>query len=109
MLLATGEALFGPEPHPWVRTGFLTIFFSLLLVAAYSAWALMVRSIIGFQTGFWTRVGSMTGNPGTIDTVARVAPTARKVGDVLIVAGWAVWTSGLAIAVPAMIRDGFFE
>lgn len=93
------------ESHPWIRAGYLTVFFGLLLVAAYTALALMVRSIIGFQAAFWTRMATAMRSPKTADTVARTVPSARTVGDMLILAGWAIWTVGLAIAVPTMLRD----
>lgn len=93
------------ESHPWLRAGYLAIFFGLLLVMIYTIWPLMVRSIIGFQSAFWTRLAAATQSQKTADAVARTVPTARKIGDIVIVAGWAMLTLGLAIAVPAMLRD----
>ena len=74
-------------------------------MTAYTPWALVVRSIIGFQVDFWARMATAMRSQKTTDTVARTRPTARKVGDVVVLAGWALWTAGLAIAVPAMLKD----
>lgn len=93
------------DSHPWIRAGHLTVFFGLLLVAAYTALALMVRTIIAFQAAFWSRMATAMQSRKTADTVARTAPSARSVGDMVILAGWTIWTMGLAIAVPAMLRD----
>lgn len=108
LMLVVGHALEaapGPESHPSIRAGYLAVFFALVLVMAYSAWALMVRSVIGANVAFWTRLAAAIRSRRTADAVTQVAPSARTVGDFVILAGWAVWTLGLAIAVPAMIAD----
>lgn len=108
VMLAAGNALeaeLRPESHPWIRAGFLAVFFTLVLVMAYSGWVLMVRSVINALVAFWTRVAGALHSRKIADTVTRVAPPARKIGDIVIVAGWVIWTWGLALAVPAMLRD----
>lgn len=102
------EAALGTEPAPWVQTVARIFFFSLVLVIAYSAWALAVRSIVGGLAAFWTHLAAAIGRNGIAHAVARTRPIARKVGDIVILVGWAIWTAGLAIAMPAMIRDGFW-
>lgn len=112
VMMVVGDAaedIAGPEVPPAFRAAFVAVFLTLLLVMIYSIWALMVRSIIGFQVGFWTRVGAARRSSTIADNVARTAPPARKIGDLIILAGWAMWTVGLAIAAPTMIRDGFFS
>lgn len=99
------EAFLGPEFPPSIRVPYLTIFFGLVLLAAYTALALMVRSLIGFQTVFWTRLATWLESRRLSGIVATTAPTARTIGDILILAGWAIWTVGLAIALPAMLQD----
>lgn len=99
------EAVVGPEFPPWLRNGYLAVFFALVLVMAYSGWALMVRSIINFQVAFWMRLAAAFRSRKTADTVNQLTPPAWKIGDIVILAGWAIWTLGLAIAVPAMIKD----
>ena len=103
------EDIAGPEFPPVLGIVFAAIVIALLLVMMFSVWALMIRSVIGFQVGFWTRVGAARRSRTIADNVARIAPPARKIGDMIIVAGWAMWTLGLGIALPAMIRDGFFS
>jgi hypothetical protein len=112
LMMIVGDAIediAGPEVPPVVRTVFIAVFFALLLVITYSTWALMIRSIIGFQVGFWTRVAAARPSREIASTITRVEPPARKIGDVIILAGWTIWTLGLTIMVPAMIRDGFFS
>jgi hypothetical protein len=99
----TGEAVFGPEPHPVVRIVFLSIFFALLLVMVYSMTALMVRFVIGGNVAFWMRLGATLGSTATVETISELAPRARRIGDAIILVFWAIGTLGLAIAVPAMI------
>lgn len=102
---AMETALGSLEARPWLRISYLAILFGLLLMAAYTGLALVVRSIIGFQAAFWTRVAKSIRSQKTADTVARTVPSARTIGDMIILAGWALWTAGLVIAVPAMLRD----
>lgn len=106
-MLVAGNALeaLGPEPFSSIRTAYLAIFFALLLLAAYTAFALMVRTIIGFQTAFWTQLARRMQSHRLAGIVARTVPIALTLGDGLILAGWAVFTVGLGIAVPAMLRD----
>ncbi len=99
----TGEAVFGPEPHPWIRTIFLAIFFALMLVWLYSMIALMVRVVVDGNIAFWKRMSAASHSSATGETVTRLAGPARKAGDVIILAMWTIATVGLAIAVPAMI------
>lgn len=112
LMMIVGDAIediAGPEMPPLGRTVFVAVFFALLLVIVYSTWALMIRSIIGFQVGFWTRVATARRSREIAGTITRVEPPARKIGDLIILAGWTIWTLGLVIMVPAMIKDGFFS
>lgn len=105
VMAVTGEAVFGREPHPWIRIPFLAVLFTLLLVAVYSLVALMVRAVVNGNIAFWTRMAAAARSRATADAVAGLTPPARRTGDVIILAIWALWTLGLAIAVPAMIID----
>lgn len=111
VLLVVGGVLentVAPDPPRWFRNLYLAAVLSLLLAAMYSGMALMVRSVIGFQSAFWKRVGRTAGSAAVTDTVTELTPRARRVGDIFILAVWLLWALGLAIALPAMIRDGFF-
>lgn len=112
ILVALGnmyEDTFGPELPPQVRAAYLAILLALVLVTLYSAVPLMVRGVINFQSTFWRGVGRTTSSATVTDIVAKVTPAARVVGDIIVLVFWAGWTVGLAFALPAMIRDGFFS
>ncbi len=100
------EAVLGPRHPAGAETVVKIVFFAVVLVGFLAVWALMIRSILAFQLAFWRRFAR---NRETADTVARVAAPARRIADVVIVVGWAVVACGLAIALPAMIADGFFS
>lgn len=94
------------SPASWscsARAGFLAIFFALVL--ACSGPALLVRGVINAKAAFRMRVAVAIRSRKTADTVTRIAPPARKIGGIFILVAWAAWTLGLAIAVPAMMRD----
>lgn len=89
------EAVLGSlEARPWLRASYLAILFGLLLTVAYTALALMVRTIIIFQAAFWSRMATAMQRQKTAETVARTVPRALTVGDIVILAGW---RSGLRV------------
>ena len=103
------ESVAGPGSVYVGKTVFTAVFFTLVVLVMCLAWALMIRSVIGFQVTVWTRIGAASRSPGIAENVARIAPPARKIGDLIILAGWMFYAFGLSIMVPVMIRDGFFS
>jgi hypothetical protein len=90
-LISLGIVAAPQEPQAWA----MAIFFLLFLALGYSAIPLLLKLFVAGQA----RIGN--GN------VAVIRATAAH-QTAIVLAFWAVFTAGLALAVPAAIDDGMF-
>ena len=92
-LLAASGAITDPDA---IRLPGLILVFGLFLAFGFSAVPVMVMSVLAAHK----RVGQADKEP------VRTASAAQKV---IIWALWALMAAGLAVALPAMMKDGFFS
>lgn len=107
-VLMIAASILGWRVPPGYDTAVLVTIFSLFFLFGFLTVPLVVYAVLRGNVRLWRAVPAESGSAmqGMRDFIAR---NEVRIFHVLVGVIWAIFLLGLAIALPMMIHDGFFE